>query len=132
MSEAERKLSAVGEEPSCVSGQRRAGLSQFVDRVIALLRQSRDVSPSDGISPKAEEVAIPYVICIDDDADFSWAVKMRLEAVGVAVVRAFEGTDGLRTAFRYPASAVILDFEMPDGQGDYILGRLKGNPITRD
>jgi response regulator RpfG family c-di-GMP phosphodiesterase len=112
-------------------GKRRTPLGQLADRVIALIGQSNR-SPTEDIASKSADDAVPYVICIDDDADFSWAIKTRLELAGIAVVRAFEGAEGLRTAFRYPASAIILDFEMPDGQGDYILSRLKGNPVTQD
>ena len=74
----------------------------------------------------------PCVLCIEDDADFSRALKLRLEAHGVAVVRAFEGMKGYRTAFTHPADAIILDFRLPNGQGDYILRRLKDNPVTED
>jgi CheY-like chemotaxis protein len=74
----------------------------------------------------------PWVLSIDDDADFSDALKCRLEAYGVAVVRAFSGMEGYRLAFTSPASAILLDYNMPDGQGDYILGRLSDNPVTRN
>ena len=58
------------------------------------------------------------------------ALKLRLEAHGVAVVRAFDGTSGLRFAFSRPADVIILDYEMPNGRGDYIVQRLKDNPVT--
>jgi DNA-binding response OmpR family regulator len=74
----------------------------------------------------------PWVICIEDDEDFSMALKLRLEAHGVAVVRAFDGTAGYRAAFTHPASAILLDYNLPDGQGDYVLRRLKENPVTAD
>jgi DNA-binding response OmpR family regulator len=60
---------------------------------------------------------IPWVLCIDDDADYCRILKTRLEAYGVDVVR---------------AEAILLDYELPDGQGDYILNRLQDNPVTRD
>jgi response regulator RpfG family c-di-GMP phosphodiesterase len=47
-------------------------------------------------------------------------------------MRAHTGMEGYRLAFTSPASAILLDFNMPDGQGDYILGRLKDNLVTRD
>ena len=80
----------------------------------------------------SDEKDIPWVLCIDDDADFSDALKIRLEDHGVAVMRAYSGMEGYRLAFTSPASAILLDFNMPDGQGDYVLGRLKDNPVTRD
>jgi DNA-binding response OmpR family regulator len=74
----------------------------------------------------------PWVLCIEDDDDFSMALKLRLEAHGVAVVRAFDGTSGYRTAFTHPASAILLDYNLPRGQGDYVLRRLKENPVTAE
>ena len=72
----------------------------------------------------------PTVLHIEDDADMSEALKTRLEAYGVAVVRAFDGMEGYRAAFRYPIDAILLDYELPNGHGDYILRRLKENPVT--
>jgi CheY-like chemotaxis protein len=74
---------------------------------------------------------VPWVLCIDDDQDFSNALRIRLEDHGVAVVRAFNGMEGYRLAFTSPASAILLDFSMPNGRGDYVLGRLKNNPVTK-
>ena len=74
----------------------------------------------------------PWVLHVDDDRDLSAAMGTRLEAHGIQVVRAFDGTGGVHTALSHQASAIILDYEMPNGQGDYVLGRLKDNPITRN
>lgn len=74
----------------------------------------------------------PWVLSIDDDADYSNVLKLRLEHHGVEVVRAFEGMEGVRFAFTKPADVILLDFEMPNGQGDYVLRRLKDNPVTKD
>jgi CheY-like chemotaxis protein len=88
---------------------------------------------SDKIPPASSgQESVPWVLCIDDDPDFSDALKIRLENHGVAVIRAHNGMEGYRLAFTAPASAILLDFNMPNGQGDYILGRLKDNPVTRD
>jgi len=73
----------------------------------------------------------PWVLHIEDDADFSETIKTRLEGYGVAVVRAFNGMQGYRTAFKRPADAIILDVDMPNGRGDYVLRRLKENPVTQ-
>jgi DNA-binding response OmpR family regulator len=79
-----------------------------------------------------DDPAIPWILCIDDDEDFSWGLKRRLERYGLAVVRSWEGTDGVLSALTRPANLVLLDYNLPNGQGDYVLGRLKDNPITRD
>lgn len=74
----------------------------------------------------------PWILMIEDDRDFSAVIKMRLEQHGVQVIRSFDGTEGVRTAFAKPADAILLDFELPHGQGDYVLGRLKDNPLSQD
>lgn len=79
-----------------------------------------------------ENAGIPWVLHIDDDYEISQWLKIRLEAHGVAYVHACDGTQGYRTAFTHPANAIILDYHMPNGQGDYVLRRLKENPITKD
>ena len=72
----------------------------------------------------------PWVLHVEDDRELSAALQARLEAHGISVVRAHDGTSGVRTALGRQASAIILDYELPNGQGDYVLARLKSNPIT--
>lgn len=86
--------------------------------------------PSSEFSDDAR--SLPWVLHVDDDADFSRALKIRLEAHGVAVVRAFDGLDGVRSAKKYPADAIILDMVMPNGNGEEVLRLLKQNPLTRE
>ena len=73
----------------------------------------------------------PWVLHVEDDAQFSAALKTRLESHGVAVIRAFDGKDGIQSAFKHPADAIILDVEMPNGSGDEVLRRLKDTESTR-
>jgi DNA-binding response OmpR family regulator len=72
----------------------------------------------------------PWILCIDDDIEFSLMLKLRLEEHGVNVLRAFVATDGYRYALISEARAVILDYEMNGGNGEYTLRRLKENPLT--
>ncbi len=74
----------------------------------------------------------PWVLHIEDDLHFSQALRNRLAAHGVVAVRAFDGMEGFRFAFQYPASVIILDYHLPNGRGDYILRRLKESPATAD
>jgi len=78
------------------------------------------------------DVAPPWVLHIEDDADLSAALKIRLEAHGVAVVRAFDGMEGYRNAFTHAPDVIILDIQMSNGSGDYVLRRLKENPVTEN
>jgi len=72
----------------------------------------------------------PWILCIDDDIEFSLMLKLRLEEHGVNVLRAFAGTEGYRYALISEARAIILDYEMNGGNGEYTLRRLKDNPLT--
>ena len=66
---------------------------------------------------------------MEDDEDFSQALK--LERNGFAIVRAFDGKQGLEEALRRRPSAILLDYHLPQGKGDQVLSRLKMNPKTR-
>lgn len=133
-----------GEQKKQKSGERRSATvdradDALLDAVFAMLGGEEDVATggppielSSDEPPTAAGNEPPWVLTIDDDADFSDALKCRLESYGVAVIRAFSGMEGYRLAFTNPANAVLLDYNMPNGQGDYILGRLKDNPVTRD
>ncbi len=72
------------------------------------------------------------MLCIDDDHDFSTALACRLESHDIGVINAYDGREGFQKAFMQPASAIILDYNMPNGQGDYVLRRLKETPVTRE
>jgi DNA-binding response OmpR family regulator len=75
-------------------------------------------------------VTRPWVLCVDDDPDFAATLKLRLQQHGVDMLHAFAGMEGYRFAFTHEAQAIILDQEMPDGNGEYILRRLKESPAT--
>ncbi len=49
-----------------------------------------------------------------------------------SVLHAKDGIEGYRTAFISPICAIVLDYNMPNGRGDYILMRLMDNPVTKD
>lgn len=89
-------------------------------------------SAAEGADGEAATDSRPWVLHVDDDPQLREIVRLRLQAQGIRVANAGDGTAGIREAFTQPVSAIILDFEMPSGQGDYVLGRLKSNPITRD
>ena len=74
----------------------------------------------------------PTILCIDDDQDFCDALSLRFAEFGISVLQAREGMAGFRTAFVMPVCAIVLDYMMPNGRGDYILTRLMDNPITKD
>lgn len=74
----------------------------------------------------------PWVLSIEDDDHVALALKLRLDEVGVELVRVAAGADGYRRAFLDAPRAILLDYELPQGNGDYVLRRLKETPATRD
>ena len=105
------------------------------DRLFELIRRilvNDEESTTDTPMKREYATSPPWVLHVEDDLDFSEALKTRLESHGVAVVRAFDGCDGVNSAFRCPAEAIILDIEMPNGSGDVVLKQLKQFPQTRD
>lgn len=87
--------------------------------------------PQRARSAAAGEDPRPAVLCVDDDREFADSLKRRLEPHGVEVVQAFAGMDGYCTAFARPVQAIILDCRLPEGDGEYVLRRLKENPVTQ-
>jgi DNA-binding response OmpR family regulator len=72
----------------------------------------------------------PKVLLIDDDPDVSKALGLRLRACGVQAFRAFTGMQGYWAALSQNPAVIISDLGMPDGEGNYLLVRLKTNPLT--
>lgn len=103
-----------------------------IDTIFAALGWDESFLETLGKDSEVAQDEAPWVLCIDDDDEFSAALRVRLEQQGVKVIRAAAGMAGYRHAFTTPAQAIILDFRMPDGNGDYVLRRLKENPVTKD
>lgn len=82
--------------------------------------------------PFVAESRPPWVMCIDDDSELTFGLQMRLREHGIEVLRAFKGMEGYRHAFICNPQAIILDYEMPEGNGDYVLRRLQESPATQD
>ncbi|WP_158222595.1 response regulator [Rhodopirellula sp. MGV] len=85
-----------------------------------------------GFEPPSTEPRKPSVLIIDDDPAWGGLLRRRFESKGVQVYHSLEGLNGFREAIQQDLMAIILDYEMQDVQGDYVLGRLKDNPITRE
>lgn len=72
----------------------------------------------------------PFVLCIDDDEDFSHGVKLCLQSRGYEVVRVSKGIDGYRLAFELAPIVILLDLHMPGDSGEEILSQLRFHPAT--
>ncbi len=90
---------------------------------------SSDKREKQAEQPPVEERTQPIVLVIDDDADISKTIMVRLAPYGIDVRRAFDGMQGFWTALDVRPDAIILDMQMPDGGGDYVIGRFKSHSL---
>ncbi len=119
----------------------------ILDAIFSALGENNvgeDDKPLDDFSPQAAAPVVrhgapapkgdnkPWILHVDDDKDLSNALKARLEVYGISVVQACDGMEGVRHAFNRPADAIILDYHMPHGNGEYVLSRLKQCRATKN
>jgi DNA-binding response OmpR family regulator len=103
-------------------------LEQMIRKSLAMPAAAPAKVEASADSPEVERR--PRILCIDDDPDISKILKLRLEPYGIDVLRAFNGMQGYWTALDMRPDLVILDMVMPDGGGNYIMGRLRSHPLT--
>lgn len=76
-----------------------------------------------------DDSPLPWVLAIDAEPDFSIGLQGHLVDVGVRLVRAFRGSEGCRAVFKGCPEAILLDCDLPDANGEYILRRLRESPM---
>lgn len=115
-------------------------LSHHLDR-ITQLKASNGKTASRGkgedhagaaTGPDGAAKALPKVLVVDDDRHLVDAMAVKLAESGFEVLRAFSGEQGFRVAWEERPDAIVTDYAMPDGSGDYLLSRLKSAENTRD
>ena len=65
------------------------------------------------------------ILCIDDEPIGLRVRKMLLESQGYKVLTATSGREGLELFAAHPVSAVVLDYAMPEMNGDQVAIALK-------
>jgi len=73
----------------------------------------------------------PTVLVIDDDADNREGLQHQLEALGVDVVLAADGVQGLRQLQRWNPMAVLCDLTMPGMGGLEFAVQMRRDPRYR-
>lgn len=104
------------------------GLLDTVFAVLGVEKENCLMEDETGDSQRRSDE--PWVLSIEDDDDVALALRLRLQEYGVQVIRAVAGMEGYRRAFVEAPRAIILDYELPEGNGDYVLRRLKESPAT--
>ncbi len=81
---------------------------------------------------RTKDANTPLILHVDDDQDLVDAVTARLKAHGFRVACALDGVSGVQAALLFPADAIILDYDMPNGRGDTVIELLKNNDTTKN
>ena len=71
------------------------------------------------------------ILLVDDDADFTEAVKLLLESRSYEVTAANDGKEGLKKVRTEAPDLIILDVMMPEMDGYQVCAWLKADPAYR-
>lgn len=74
----------------------------------------------------------PYILVVDDDADFRAGLRLALEMKGYQVDEAENGDEALRKLAEKPPLLVLLDLQMPVMNGREMLQRMRANAELKD
>jgi CheY-like chemotaxis protein len=72
------------------------------------------------------------ILCIDDDPVIAKSIAVRLNRYGIEVKGAQNGTAGYLQAVSEKPDLILLDLQMPSGDGHYALAKLREHPRTKD
>ncbi len=67
------------------------------------------------------------ILVVEDDPHISKLIKIRLEAAGFKVFCAYDGYQGIDFAVKKRPDLIILDWMMPAGGGESVLGKVRIN-----
>lgn len=112
-------------------------LKAIICRLLAVQDEIAEVASAppvpDAAAPTAQPSAErPKVLFVDDDPDMRRVMQIRLRACGVDVHAASTAMQALWIAMKEVPDVIITDYHMPEGSGQYLLGRLKGTPMLKD
>jgi CheY-like chemotaxis protein len=74
----------------------------------------------------------PYILVVDDDADFRIGLRAALEMKGYQVEEAANGEQALAKLTEKPPLLVLLDLQMPVMNGREMLQRMRANPDLKE
>ena len=83
-------------------------------------------------SDRPVESHLPRVLVIDDDANFTKALAIKLRALGIAVIAESTARAGAHRIWSERPDLIITDQNMPEMSGKTLIARLKELADTRD
>jgi CheY-like chemotaxis protein len=90
------------------------------------------ITAADAERPAVIDADEPLVLVIDDNTDARVLLTNAVEEVGVRVVTASSGRDGLRMARELQPDLILLDLLMPEMDGREVLERIRATPALAD
>jgi len=72
------------------------------------------------------------LLLVEDDPKISLALRIRLEHEGYEVHHAPDAISAMGEAVRCRPQAIVLDINLPGGDGFLVAERLRSNPATAD
>ncbi len=96
-----------------------------------------DVTDAPASSAPPLQSAVPgetslKILCIDDDPVIVKSIAARLKPYAIEVKEAHNGTTGYLQAISDMPDIILLDLQMPHGDGHYVLAKLKEHSRTKD
>lgn len=72
------------------------------------------------------------ILCIDDDPLIAQSIAIRMKPYGIQVTSIENGMGGYLQAVAKQPDVIMLDMQMPNGDGHYVLSKLKEHSRTKD
>lgn len=70
----------------------------------------------------------PAILCVDDDPDVSWMIKLALSMYDVDIIRVYGGNQAVLDAAVENPDLIITDLNMPKGNGEELISQLRNSP----
>lgn len=94
---------------------------------------TRDVRIGDNDTPDHQASAgSRTILVIDDDPNVRLMLKIKLQALGLTVISAFDGQEGYEKALSGNPDLIITDHIMPDANSYHMLANIRRNNLTKN
>ncbi|TWT39625.1 Transcriptional regulatory protein YycF [Blastopirellula retiformator] len=74
----------------------------------------------------------PLLLSVDDDPDYQNLLALRMREYEVEFEPAYYGIQGIRDLIVRRPDLILMDLEMPNGDGEFLLDCVRTNPSTRN
>jgi CheY-like chemotaxis protein len=96
--------------------------------ILGVFLEKPDIQPSDAIAAEATAERNPCILLVDDDPVILRSLSAILQKRKLDVIQATSGMQGFWLVLKAQPDVVITDYNMDQGNGQYLLGRIKSTP----